>query len=191
VALAALEVTNALVSNDVRILETSCLLGLVPAVLRYAFPNQPLLLRTQAAMFAHALCHSSAATARMFVACQVKKSCHAWLFAKPLDKVLPTGGLRGASHSGIYFDPHCLHTRKICLDLLCYAWDCPVIFKHCIALCLFRLSCYQPVSYYAFPAGTACIGSADRGQAGREQLPARTGILCNWHTFIAAEAPFP
>ena len=30
VALAALEVTNALVSNDVRILEASCLLGLVP-----------------------------------------------------------------------------------------------------------------------------------------------------------------
>ena len=71
VALAALEVTNALVTNDVRILEASCLLGLVPAVLRYAFPNQPLLLRTQAAAFAQALCHGSAATARMFVACQV------------------------------------------------------------------------------------------------------------------------
>ena len=71
VALAALEVTNALVCSDVRILEASCLLGLVPAVLRYAFPNQPLLLRTQAAAFAHALCHGSAATASMFVACQV------------------------------------------------------------------------------------------------------------------------
>lgn len=71
VALAALEVTSALVSNDVRILEASCLLGLVPAVLRYAFPNQPLLLRTQAAAFAYALCHGSTATARMFVACQV------------------------------------------------------------------------------------------------------------------------
>ena len=71
VALAALEVTNALVGNDVRILEASCLLGLVPAVLRYAFPNQPLLLRTQAAAFAQALCHGSTATARMFVACQV------------------------------------------------------------------------------------------------------------------------
>ncbi len=71
VALAALEVTNALVSNDVRILEASCLMGLVPAVLRYAYPIQPLLLRTQAAAFAHALCHGSAATARMFVACQV------------------------------------------------------------------------------------------------------------------------
>ena len=106
-ALAALEVTNALVSNDVRMLEASCLLGLVPAVLRYAFPNQPLLLRTQAAMFAHALCHGSAATARMFVACQVKKSSDAWLFAKPLDKVLSTGSFRGASH----------WSHRICLPL--------------------------------------------------------------------------
>ena len=72
VALAALELTNALVVNDVRILEAGCLLGLLPAVLRYAFPNQPLLLRTQAALFTSSLCHGSPATARMFVACQAR-----------------------------------------------------------------------------------------------------------------------
>ena len=79
VALAALELTNALAGNDVRILEAGCLLGLVPAVLRYAFPNQPLLLRTQAALFASSLCNGSPATARMFVACQ----------ARPLDPEPP------------------------------------------------------------------------------------------------------
>lgn len=71
VALAALELANALVGSDARILEAGCLLGLVPAVLRYAFPSQPLPLRVQAAAFAHALCHGGPATAAMFVACQV------------------------------------------------------------------------------------------------------------------------
>ncbi|CAK0734185.1 hypothetical protein CVIRNUC_000395 [Coccomyxa viridis] len=70
VTLAALELANALISNDTASLEAGCLLGLVPAVLRYAFPSQPLPLRMQAAAFAAALCHASTATARMFVACQ-------------------------------------------------------------------------------------------------------------------------
>ena len=75
VTLAALELANALVSNDTASLEAGCLLGLVPAVLRYAFPSQPLPLRMQAAAFAAALCHASTATARMFVACQVSFPC--------------------------------------------------------------------------------------------------------------------
>ena len=77
VTLAALELANALVGNDTASLEAGCLLGLVPAVLRYAFPSQPLPLRMQAAAFAAALCHASTATARMFVACQVSCS-RAW-----------------------------------------------------------------------------------------------------------------
>lgn len=71
VVLAALELANALVAGDARLLEAACLLGLPPAVTRYAFAAWPLPLRAQAAAFVHVLCHASPATARMFVACQV------------------------------------------------------------------------------------------------------------------------
>lgn len=71
VVLAALELANALVAGDARLLEAACLLGLPPAVTRYAFAAWPLPLRAQAAAFVHALCHASSATACMFVACQV------------------------------------------------------------------------------------------------------------------------
>jgi hypothetical protein len=71
VALAALELANAFVAGDARLLEAACLLGLPPAVTRYAFAAWPLPLRLQAAAFVHALCFANAATARMFVACQV------------------------------------------------------------------------------------------------------------------------
>ena len=70
-ALAALELANAVVANDAAALEAACLLGLVPAVTRYCFSAWPTPLRAQAATFVHSLCHTSLATARMFVACQV------------------------------------------------------------------------------------------------------------------------
>jgi hypothetical protein len=69
--LAALELTNAVVANDARVVEAACLLGLLPVVTRYAFPAWPTPLRVQAATFVNTLCHSSASTARMFMACQV------------------------------------------------------------------------------------------------------------------------
>ena len=71
VALAALELANAFVANDARLLEAACLLGLLPAVTRYAFAVWPPPLRAQAARFVHALCFVSDATARMLIACQV------------------------------------------------------------------------------------------------------------------------
>ncbi len=71
VALAALELANAVVANNAAALEAACLLGLVPAVTRYSFSAWPTPLRIQAAVFVHSLCHTSLATARMFVACQV------------------------------------------------------------------------------------------------------------------------
>ncbi|EIE26601.1 kinase-like protein [Coccomyxa subellipsoidea C-169] len=67
VALAALELANAVVANDAAALEAACLLGLVPAVTRYSFSAWPTPLRIQAAVFVHSLCHTSLATARMFV----------------------------------------------------------------------------------------------------------------------------
>ncbi|CAL8466918.1 g6454 [Coccomyxa elongata] len=70
VALAALELANAVVADDAAALEAACLLGLVPAVTRYCFSAWPTPLRAQAANFVHALCYTSLATARMFVACQ-------------------------------------------------------------------------------------------------------------------------
>ncbi len=72
VALAALELANAVVADDAAALEAACLLGLVPAVMRYCFSAWPTPLRAQAANFVHALCYTSLATARMFVACQVR-----------------------------------------------------------------------------------------------------------------------
>ena len=71
VALAALKLANAVVADNAAALEAACLLGLVPAVTRYCFSAWPTPLRAQAANFVHALCYTSLATARMFVACQV------------------------------------------------------------------------------------------------------------------------
>lgn len=63
-----------MVANDPAALEAACLLGLVPAVTRYSFSAWPAPLRAQAATFVHALCYTSLATQRMFVACQVRPS---------------------------------------------------------------------------------------------------------------------
>ena len=71
VALAALGLANAFVAGDAMLLEAACLLGLLPAVTRYAFAVWPLPLRVQAAQFVHALCFAGEASARMLVACQV------------------------------------------------------------------------------------------------------------------------
>ncbi|KAK9810498.1 hypothetical protein WJX72_011817 [[Myrmecia] bisecta] len=70
VALAALELANALVSGEVHIIESVCLVGMVPAVTRYAAASWPRSLRTQAALFIERLCTASLATAQMLVACQ-------------------------------------------------------------------------------------------------------------------------
>lgn len=82
--LAALELANAVVANDAQLMEAACLLGLVPAVTRYAFSAWPTPLRMQAALFVRVVCHTSVSTARLFVACQVRQPCPlldtSWVF---------------------------------------------------------------------------------------------------------------
>ena len=71
VVLAGLELANALVANDASVMETMCLVGIVPTVARFAAPTWARGIRLQAACFVQQLCRTSLATAQMFVACQV------------------------------------------------------------------------------------------------------------------------
>ena len=71
VVLAALELANALVAQESAVMETMCLVGIVPTVARYAHTTWPRQIRLQAALFVQHLCQTSLATAQMFVACQV------------------------------------------------------------------------------------------------------------------------
>lgn len=71
VVLAGLELANALVADNASVMETMCLVGIVPTVARFAAPTWARGIRLQAARFVLQLCRTSLATAQMFVACQV------------------------------------------------------------------------------------------------------------------------
>ena len=71
VVLAGLELANALVASNASVMETMCLVGIVPTVARFAAPTWARGIRLQAARFVQQLCRTSLATAQMFVACQV------------------------------------------------------------------------------------------------------------------------
>jgi len=72
VVLAGLELANALVASDASVMETMCLVGIVPTVARFATASWARGIRLQAALFVQQLCRTSLATAQMFVACQVQ-----------------------------------------------------------------------------------------------------------------------
>ena len=82
VVLAGLELANALVISDASVLETMCLVGIVPTVARFAAASWPRGIRLQAALFVQQLCRTSLATAQMFVACQVMP-CFSAALVKP------------------------------------------------------------------------------------------------------------
>lgn len=67
----ALELANVLVAGDPAILEAVCLVGVIPAVTRFAAASVSQDIRAQVATFVHHLCHLSTSTLQMFVACQV------------------------------------------------------------------------------------------------------------------------
>jgi len=71
VVLAGLELANALVAGDASVMETMCLVGIVPTIARFAAASWARGIRLQAALFVQQLCRTSLATAQMFVACQV------------------------------------------------------------------------------------------------------------------------
>lgn len=77
VVLAVLELANALVANDTAVMETMCLVGIVPIVARFTTQSWARPIRLQAAYFVQNLCQTSLATAQMLVACQVSASCAA------------------------------------------------------------------------------------------------------------------
>lgn len=65
----AVDLVLAYVGGEVRLLESVCLVGMVPSVLRCAAPNMPMSCRTKAATFMLQLLQHDT-TAHMFVACQ-------------------------------------------------------------------------------------------------------------------------
>ncbi len=81
VVLAGLELANALVASDASVMETMCLVGIVPTIARFAAASWARGIRLQAALFVQQLCRTSLATAQMFVACQVQapaSHCFLW-----------------------------------------------------------------------------------------------------------------
>lgn len=69
VAEAALELLLAVVADDAPVLESLCLVGLVPIVARLSGPSHAQPLRARAARFLLLLCTTSAHTVQMFLAC--------------------------------------------------------------------------------------------------------------------------
>ncbi len=66
-----MEVLLAITEGDMVTLETICLLGVVPAVARYALPPYPASLRLRTASFLQRFFTSGPSTLTHFVACQV------------------------------------------------------------------------------------------------------------------------
>jgi hypothetical protein len=65
----ALQLLNAIVANDTRVLESLCLIGIVPIVNGLAGVQHAPRLRDLAASFVEQLCSTSELTVQMFVAC--------------------------------------------------------------------------------------------------------------------------
>ncbi|GFR52579.1 hypothetical protein Agub_g15172 [Astrephomene gubernaculifera] len=65
---AALDLLSALVRDDVRLLESLCLVGVVPAVARFTQQPWPAGLRLKAAAFVHSLCFQRDSTLQLFIA---------------------------------------------------------------------------------------------------------------------------
>lgn len=70
----ALDLISVLTEGDVRLLESLCLVGVVPAVTRYALAPYPCAVRLRAAAFVASLVFTGDSTLHMFVACQVRPS---------------------------------------------------------------------------------------------------------------------
>jgi hypothetical protein len=66
---AALQLLNAVIANDTPVLESLCLIGIVPIVNGLAGPQHNPRLRDLAATFVEQLCGTSELTVQMFVAC--------------------------------------------------------------------------------------------------------------------------
>ena len=66
---AAMQLLNSVVADDTPVLESLCLVGIVPIVTRLAAPAHSAALRGLAATFVERLCSTSAHTVQMFVAC--------------------------------------------------------------------------------------------------------------------------
>ena len=113
--LAGLELANALVANNASVMETMCLVGIVPTVARFAAPTWARGIRLQAAHFVQQLCRTSLATAQMFVACQV--------------------GCFGKHR-------HCLQAGYLQVHSRVHAVACPASFAHmCLTLALQHMLC--------------------------------------------------
>jgi len=69
VVMATLELVNTLVSNDTATLEQVSMMGMVPAVVRFAVPGNTVEIRQQAALFMRQLCFASPRTQQMLIAC--------------------------------------------------------------------------------------------------------------------------
>lgn len=66
---AALQLLMAVVRDDTAVLESLCLVGIVPIVNRLTAPDLRRSIRNTAASFVEQLCKTSAHTVQMFVAC--------------------------------------------------------------------------------------------------------------------------
>jgi len=66
---AGLELVNAVASNDVAVMESLSLIGMVPAVARFAESDSSTPVREQAALFIHQLCLAAPQTQQMLIAC--------------------------------------------------------------------------------------------------------------------------
>ncbi|XP_051122206.1 MAP3K epsilon protein kinase 1-like isoform X2 [Andrographis paniculata] len=65
-----IHVLNLIVKDNTDILESACLIGLIPVVLNFAVPERPREVRLETAFFIQQLCQSSSLTLQMFIACR-------------------------------------------------------------------------------------------------------------------------
>eukprot|EP00698_Gefionella_okellyi_P024813 TRINITY_DN8855_c0_g1_i1.p1 TRINITY_DN8855_c0_g1~~TRINITY_DN8855_c0_g1_i1.p1 ORF type:complete len:951 (+),score=286.04 TRINITY_DN8855_c0_g1_i1:50-2902(+) len=67
---AVLQVVNQIIEDNVALQENLCLVGIIPAILKFAGPDSSLDIRIQAALFVQQMCFSSTLTLQMFIACR-------------------------------------------------------------------------------------------------------------------------
>lgn len=67
---AVMQMLNLMTEDDVELLEYTCHAGLIPVMMNFARPESSKELRMQAAYFVQKLCHKSALTLQMFIACR-------------------------------------------------------------------------------------------------------------------------
>mmetsp|Transcript_5084 Transcript_5084/g.11041 ORF Transcript_5084/g.11041 Transcript_5084/m.11041 type:complete len:1296 (+) Transcript_5084:141-4028(+) len=192
---ATIDLICSITREDLRLLESFCLVGMVPAVCRFTQPGWPLGLRARAASFIQQLCFTRDSTLHMFIACQGLKH----LVGLVGDVPTPGTSAPSAASQSITpaaFEPGSLtHTGLLCIWRVLEAYSslplnyiCRMLAQSGLLPRLF-LVLKQAISLQAKLKANGVTGTPARAASATATKHARSPSVPSLPTDVRAAAP--